>query len=488
MCADRGLLLDAATGKRIAEFIHEGQPELTNNFPNARFSPDGTCFATFDAWSSIMVWDTRTAKPRFPPLQHGHMTAYIAFSEDSRYLATGSSDHTARVFDLLSGQELAKLHHPHWVFNVAFSADGRLLLTSGRDGSARLWDWRTSKLVRTMSQGQEMHSACFLPGSPWLVTGTGVSIQAWDSVLGKAMTPLLPKGSGGEHFRLTLGGRQLAAFDQDGHVRVYDLSPLAEDKLQRLSAEQIRMFAEIQSMHTIDEGGGIVRMTTAEWLESWQKLRQECPDLLPWSQKPSYEEWFGADSVTHDDLIRHDNLGKDLFGRGRFTESEAAFREIVRLRPDDASAHYYLGMVLDKEGKPEAAEAEYRETIRLSPDFVEAHEGLGVTLNAKGRHKEAEAEFRQAVRLRPDSASAHYNLGAVLDHEGKLKEAEAAYREAIRLEPNSAVSHYQLGDGLFSQGRFKEAETEIREAIRLIPEYFRFIRLKRTLLHGQPGS
>lgn len=104
-----------------------------------------------------------------------------------------------------------------------------------------------------MSQGL-MENGCFLPGSPWLVTGTGGSVQAWDSVLGKAMTPPLPRSPGDQGFRLTLGGRQLAAFGAEGQVRSYDLSPLVEDKLQRLSPEQIRLFAEIQSMHTIHEG------------------------------------------------------------------------------------------------------------------------------------------------------------------------------------------------------------------------------------------
>jgi WD40 repeat protein len=349
LCADRGLLLDATTGQTVSKFVHEGKPDLVNSYPNARFSPDGTCFVTFKAWSTVTVWDTQTARPRFAPLPHGDRVDAVAFSEDGRYLATASDDNSARVFDLATGRELAKLGEPNWVRDVAFSADGRLLLTTGSDGSARLWDWGASKLVcPPMAQGQEINNACFLPGSPWLVTRTGETVQLWDSVLGKPVTPHLPKKLNGWGLRLIQGDRQLAAFGEHGQARVFDLSPLADDNPQGLTPEQIRLLAEIGSMYTIHEGGGLVRLTTAEWLDRWRRLRRERPDLLPWSEKGSLEQWLGAD--------QSDTLRSFL---------EQARTQFGADDPRTAAALAELGLNLLRQNKHADAEKTLRDCLTL---------------------------------------------------------------------------------------------------------------------------
>jgi WD40 repeat protein len=292
LCADRGWLVDTKTGKLIAEIVHEGKPDLLNSAPRIRFSPDGSRFVTYRAWSTVIVWDATTGRSRNAPWRHGDRATALAFSTDGRYLATGSDDYTARVFDLAKGRELAKLETPHWVFGVAFDTDGKRLLTSNRNGSAQLWDWREGKKIGPpMSHAGEVYGGLFLPGTPWLLTvatvpTAGATVQAWDSLLGKPLTlSLLMRSRDGRELRLVSGNRQLAAFGYAaGRVRVFDLSPLADDNPHRLSPEQLQSWAEIQSMEKIHEGG-VARLTTSEWLERWRKLQREKPDLATWAEK-----------------------------------------------------------------------------------------------------------------------------------------------------------------------------------------------------------
>ncbi len=83
----------------------------------------------------------------------------VAFSPDGRFVASGSADHTARVWDTRNGQHLACLQgHTDEVSSVAFSPDGLHLATAGslRDPSVRVWDLATGQMVGYF-QGPEAH-------------------------------------------------------------------------------------------------------------------------------------------------------------------------------------------------------------------------------------------------------------------------------------------------------------------------------------------
>ena len=112
------------------------------------------------------------------------------------------------------------------------------------------------------------------------------------------------------------------------------------------------------------------------------------------------------------------SLGNALIRQGKLDEASAAYREAIRLKPDDAEGHYGLGNALKGQGKLDEAIAEYREAIRLKPDHAEAHCNLGSALKGQGKLDEAIAGYREAIRLKPDYAEAHSNLGGILKSRG----------------------------------------------------------------------
>ena len=64
-------------------------------------------------------------------------------------MATASDDHTARVWDAVSGQVVTpRLAHQGLVYAVAWSADGTRVATASDDHTARVWDvsWDTGTL------------------------------------------------------------------------------------------------------------------------------------------------------------------------------------------------------------------------------------------------------------------------------------------------------------------------------------------------------
>ena len=105
------------------------------------------------------------------------------------------------------------------------------------------------------------------------------------------------------------------------------------------------------------------------------------------------------------------------------------------MRPDSGHSHYNLGVALDRLGRHDEAATAYRETLRLEPDNIPALVNLTNTLSNQGNGEEAIALYRKAVAFNPDLAENHSNFGNLLRRQGNLDEAVVEYREAIRLLP-----------------------------------------------------
>src|ERR1700751_4166783 len=106
----------------------------------------------FVATLMLMLLATPSAQAQVRATLRGHTLALasVAYSPDGKFIATGSYDRTAKVWDAASGKEIVTLTgHTAAVEAVAFSPDGKTLATGSYDATVKLWDWAAAKEVAT---------------------------------------------------------------------------------------------------------------------------------------------------------------------------------------------------------------------------------------------------------------------------------------------------------------------------------------------------
>ncbi len=92
-------------------------------------------------------------------IQKGHELAVIsvAVSPDSNYVATGSRDKSAKLWELSTGREVRSfLGHEFSVTTLDFSKDGKILMTGSADGTVKMWDVATGLEIYSVNPFNEI--------------------------------------------------------------------------------------------------------------------------------------------------------------------------------------------------------------------------------------------------------------------------------------------------------------------------------------------
>ncbi len=170
-------------------------------------------------------------------IQKGHELAVVtvAISPDSNYIATGSKDKSAKLWEMSTGREVRSfLGHQATVTSVEFAPDGKTIITGSNDKSIRFWDVLTGKEISVLYMDEIVTELAIDPHQKFFVvagygnSGYGDSITVYDlksrsKVLAISVAPDKGLGSGVD-VAISPDGKLLAVGEDNRTINVYHTS------------------------------------------------------------------------------------------------------------------------------------------------------------------------------------------------------------------------------------------------------------------------
>ena len=345
----RAILWDAATGRQVREFPHDGAVD------SVEFSPDSKVLATSDDFG-VRLWDPRTGVLIGAyGGSLGKEIRRIAATPDGRSFAVGASDGTVRF---VSTKNAENARPPLRVADaavrcVAFSDDGRLLAAGAMNGKAFVFDRTTSKITATLespSTARVSHVRFVAGGQELLASQDGPDgkIRRWDLKSGEILATFHGHATHVSGMRVRYDGRLMATGSaEEGILRLWE--PGSETP--RPFAYESELFGSFADQVAFSSDGKFLAVGAGNGMIAVLKLPDPKDDIHAWfaartiSPGLSHEQWLTAirkltpgnlvQAVS--DRIREANPGADGIIRYRTQEGRVAAAQVSTKRVRDLS-------------------------------------------------------------------------------------------------------------------------------------------------------
>ncbi len=180
----RVMFFEPNTGRRLEFLGHSEKINAVDISPNGKYALTGGNDYTAYLWNT----DTGQVVYRF---NHPSRVTKVVLDPKGRYAFTADSKKQARIWDLTTGKERSRLNYieRQKIFSTArFSEDGRYLLTGSPSRNISLWDtdsgdtvkeWRVKPKPGSQPEGAVVYGVGFMPENKILSISSSGFAETW---------------------------------------------------------------------------------------------------------------------------------------------------------------------------------------------------------------------------------------------------------------------------------------------------------------------
>ncbi|CAK0783260.1 hypothetical protein CVIRNUC_006459 [Coccomyxa viridis] len=197
------------------------------------FRSDGRLLVAGGETGHVQVFDPQKQTLLRQLRGHQRPVHTTRFAPDKMHVLSGSDDATVRWWDITAGEQLFRLDgHTDYIRSSACSPSSPDTWATGSyDHTCKVWDVRSQQCTMTLEHGAPVEATAFLPGGSLLATAGGTEIRIWNLLAGgqllarmanhqKTVTSLCSANSAGP---AATSAPRLLSGSLDGHVKVYEL-------------------------------------------------------------------------------------------------------------------------------------------------------------------------------------------------------------------------------------------------------------------------
>jgi WD40 repeat protein len=263
--------------------------KILGSVKSVAFSPDSKLLATADSNGFVRLWEAINGREILTCKGHTDLVNSVVFSPDGKILASGSYDQTIKLWDIKTGICLTTFQgHTDSVFSVAFSPDGEILASGSYDKTARIWDIKTGNCLKIL-QGHTkvVTSVAFNVSGQILASGSGdKTVRFWDVNTGECQKILQAHTDCVKSVSYSPDGEIFATGGDDQVIKIWDIQT---GKCQQILQGHTH---RVESITFTPSGKILASASFDQTVRLWDISTGQCQKILQGHSNPVWSVAF----------------------------------------------------------------------------------------------------------------------------------------------------------------------------------------------------
>lgn len=223
---------------------------ITHKSPISGVATFGNKYIATAGYDNIVIlWDAQTQESIARGC-HDHLVNQCTFSHDGKYLATSSSDYSARIWSVPDMKLVSVItHHIDDVEGLSFHSDKPIIATSSRDKTICISDLNGNLLIKLVGHKADVISVEWVKGTDILISSSDDgTVRYWDTKTGNVLNTLSFDDVETDTIAITKEGVIFAGNDNGEIVLIKDGKPLSKTIAHKAGIKRLIYSDELKKL------------------------------------------------------------------------------------------------------------------------------------------------------------------------------------------------------------------------------------------------